>query len=64
MSKNNGKTSTETNGRAWNNESGHRKENRKEKGHTEGGNNTKKKTRCGKRGKNTAMGRIEQRMDG
>ena len=37
MNKNNGKTSTEINGRALNNESGSRKENRKEKGHTEGG---------------------------
>ena len=37
MNKSNGKTSTEMNGRASNNGSGSRKENRKEKGHTEGG---------------------------
>ena len=37
MNKSNGKTSTEMNGRASNNESGSRKENKKENGHTEGG---------------------------
>ena len=37
MNKNNGKSSTEMNGRALTDESGSRNENRKEKGHTEGG---------------------------
>ena len=37
MNKSNGKTSTGMNGRALNDESGSKKENRKEKEHTEGG---------------------------
>ncbi len=62
MNKSNGKTSTETNGRALNNEIGSKKENRKENEHTEGDNNTMKKTR--KRGKSTAKKRITLRMEG